>query len=99
MPKKIRLFTAIVCFVLFCGLTLAQEPVVNIDPHRHPNLREAQEFMVKANGCIALAQKDNRYDMRGHASKARSLLLEASQELKLAAEDANAADAQRDKHH
>jgi hypothetical protein len=45
--------------------------------------------MVKANEAIAAAQKDNRYDMHGHATKARELLAQASEELKATAEEAN----------
>lgn len=89
MTRKMQLLTSICSMVLFCVVTLAQEPVVNIDPHRHPNLAEAQRLMVKANEAIAVAQKDNRYDMHGHASKARQLLFQASEELKAAAEEAN----------
>jgi len=89
MTKKIQVVTAICCTVLFCGLTLAQEPVVNVDPRRHPHLAEAQRLMAKANAAIMEAQKDNRYDMHGHASKARQLLYDASVELKTAAEEAN----------
>lgn len=89
MKKAIRPLTAVCSVVLFCVAIVAQEPVVNIDPHRHPNLAEAQRLMVKANEAIALAQKDNRYDMHGHASKARQLLAQASEELKAAAEEAN----------
>ena len=89
MTRKMQLLTSICSMVLFCVATIAQEPVVNVDPHRHPNLAEAQRLMVKANEAIVVAQKDNRYDMHGHASKARQLLAEASEEVKRAAEDAN----------
>jgi hypothetical protein len=89
MTKRMQFLTAIWSMVLFCVVTLAQEPVVNVDPHRHPNLAEAQRLMVKANEAIANAQRDNRYDMHGHASKARQLLAQASEEVKAAAEDAN----------
>jgi hypothetical protein len=70
-------------------VTLAQEPVQNIDPHRHPNLAAAQHLIAEANNAIRTAQKDNRYDMHGHAQKARDLLAHAADELKSAAEDAN----------
>jgi hypothetical protein len=89
MTRKMQLLTSICSVVLFCVVTIAQEPVVNIDPHRHPNLAEAQRLMVKANEAIAVAQKDNRYDMHGHATRARQLLAQASEELKAAAEEAN----------
>jgi hypothetical protein len=36
-------------------------------------------------------RKTNKYDMGGHAEKARQHLVEANRELKLAAETANAA--------
>lgn len=91
MTRAIQLLTAVCSVVLLCVTIMAQEPVVNIDPHRHPNLAEAQRFIAKANEAIAVAQRDNRYDMHGHASKARQLLAEASEEVKAAAEDANAA--------
>ena len=57
--------------ILLCATTLVQEPVVDIDKAFHPNLAEAQRFVVEANRYVALAQKDNRYDMKDHAEKAR----------------------------
>ncbi len=89
MTKK---FTAILSVLLFCGAILAQEPMVDIDQNRHPNLFEAQRHIVEANRFVKEAQKDNRYDMKGHAEKARQLLAQANQELKLAAETANSVD-------
>jgi uncharacterized protein YbaP (TraB family) len=93
MRRNIRVFTAALGTLLFCGITLAQEPVVNIDKKIHPNLAQAQSLIAEANQYIATAQKDNRYDMKGNASRARQLLAQASQELKAAAEVANAANA------
>jgi len=75
--------------MLFYGATLAQEPVLDIDAKVHPNLADAQRDVVEANKAIALAQKDNRYDMKGHAEKARDLLVQVNNELKLAATAAN----------
>ncbi len=90
MTKKgIAINTVFGAVLLGTCLTLAQEPVQNIDGHRHPNLAEAQHLMSQANNYIITAQKDNRYDMHGHAQKARELLVQASEELKHAAEDAN----------
>ena len=91
MTKKALAFPAILVAALFCGVTLAQDPVVDIDPRLHPNLVQAQRSVVEANRFIAEAQKDNHYDMKGHAEKARALLVEVNRELKLAAEAANAA--------
>lgn len=91
MSKKMRLFTAILVAVLFCGVTVAQAPVIDISPKVHPNLAEAQRLVVQANRYIEKAQKANRGDMQGHAEKARQLLAQANQELKAAAEASNTA--------
>jgi len=95
MTKKTKLFSAILSAVFLCCVTLAQEPVQDIDKKIHPNLAEAQRFVVEANNAIATAQKDNRYDMKGHAEKARQLLAQVNLELKAAAEAANAAAAKK----
>jgi hypothetical protein len=87
MTKKVG---AILGVLLFCGVMISQEPVLNIDAKVHPNLYAAQRDVVDASHLIHVAQKDNRYDMHGHATRARQLLVEVNQELKLAAEDANA---------
>jgi hypothetical protein len=90
MTKKGVLINAMFSAALFCTCVMvAQDPVQNIERSRHPNLAEAQHLVAQANGFIAAAQKDNRYDMHGHAQKARELLAQANDELKRAAEDAN----------
>ena len=90
MARKRVLLNSMLGAALFCTcVTLAQEPVQDIDHHRHPNLAEAQHLLAQANNYIVTAQKDNRYDLHGHAQKARELLAQASDELKRAAEDAN----------
>lgn len=94
MKTKIFAYPALAAMLL-CGVTLAQEPVQDINPRNHPNLANAQKHVVEANQEISDAQKDNRYDMRGHAERARQLLVEVNRELKLAAEAANAANAKR----
>ena len=91
--KRTLVFPAILTAMLFCGATLAQEPVQDINPKIHPHLAAAQKYVVEANAAIQTAQKDNKYDMKDHAEKARQLLVEANKELKLAAEAANAAGA------
>ena len=91
MKKRILVFPAMLTAVLFSLVSLAQEPVLDIDQKVHPNLYEAQRHVIEANKYIATAQKDNHYDMKGHAEKARQLLVQVNNELKLAAEAANAA--------
>lgn len=95
MTKKTQKFVALMGSLLVCAVTLAQEPVANIDKKVHPNLAEAQRLMIQANQYLMTAQKDNKWDMKGHDEKARQLLQQASQEVKLAAEAANAAGAKK----
>jgi len=61
-----------------------------VSAERHPNLAAAQAFIHNAIDKISEAQKANKYDMRGHAAKAKQLLEEASREIWLAAQAANA---------
>jgi hypothetical protein len=88
MTKSIvRVFLAA---VLLCGgIAIAQRPVENINPHRHPNLAEAQRLSGEAFDKIVEAQRANEWDMDGHAQKAKELLEHANRGLKLAAEAAN----------
>ncbi|HLK33115.1 MAG TPA: hypothetical protein VKT29_08495 [Terriglobales bacterium] len=93
MTKRMRPLIAAIAAVLFCGITLAQEPVQDINKSMHPNLAEAQRLVAEANQYLIKAQKANRYDMQGHDQKARLLLAQANQEIKAAATVANAANA------
>jgi hypothetical protein len=90
MRRKIGVATALLTAVLFCGVTLAQEPVVNINKKDHPNLGEAQRLIAQASRYIDIAQGDKKVDMKGHAQKAKELLIQANLELKAAAEAADA---------
>ncbi len=76
--------------VLLCGgIALAEKPVQNINPQHHPNLAAAQRFSEQAYQKTVAAQQANEWDMEGHAQKAKELLEQANQQLKLAAEAAN----------
>jgi len=68
---------------------VAQRPVRNVSPDRHPNLAAAQRLSQEAWDRVVAAQKANEWDLGGHAQKAKELLAEVNQELKLAAETAN----------
>jgi hypothetical protein len=57
----------------------------------HPNLKAAHNKILMAIQAMERAQKANDYDMGGHAAKAESLLRQAEGEIRMAAEDANAA--------
>jgi len=89
MTKKSLLIAAAVCIAFFCsGVLFAQGPVVDIGS-RHGNLRAAQGFIVQAWQRINRAQRANDDQLGGHAQRAKDFLLQADEELKLAAETAN----------
>ena len=66
-----------------------EKPATNISDTKHPNLAKAQQLMDSAYAKILAAQKANDFAMKGHAAKAKTLLEQASAELKLAAQAAN----------
>jgi hypothetical protein len=88
-----RLLTAVLgSLLLIGGVSLAQnkEPVKNVSGARHPNIRAAQNAATNAYNKIIDAQKANEWDLKGHAQKAKELLEQVNNELKLAAEASNA---------
>jgi len=84
-----HLLRLLLCAALLCGIALAQKPVQNVNPQHHPNLAAAQRLSAQAYQKIVAAQEANEWDMQGHAQKAKELLDQANQQLKLAAEAAN----------
>ena len=91
--NKNRLLTAVLgSMLLLGGVGFAQrkEPVKNVSPTRHPNIARAQTQSQNAYNSIVAAQNANEWDLRGHAQKAKELLEQANNELKLAAEASNA---------
>ncbi len=75
--------------MLLSTIGVAQRPKENVNPAHHPNLAAAQRLAEQAFNRITDAQKANEWDMGGHAQKAKQLLDQANNELKLAAEAAN----------
>ncbi len=57
---------------------------------RHPNLAKAQTASRNAYNAVVAAQQANEWDLKGHAQKAKELLDQVNNELKLAAEASNA---------
>lgn len=86
---KTRLLGPIVVLLLLAFVLLAQPPVRNINPRRHPNLAAAQDLCRQAFEKIVAAQQANEWDMNGHAQKAKELLDQAGNELRQAATAAN----------
>lgn len=75
--------------LVLTGLALAQRPKEDISAGRHPNLAAAQRLSRQAWDRIVAAQQANEWDLQGHAQKAKNLLDQVNDELKLAAEAAN----------
>mgnify|MGYP000995956843 CR=1 FL=1 len=71
------------------GVAVAQRPKQNISEGRHPNLAAAQRLTEQAWRRVLDAQKANEWDLGGHAQKAKELLDQVNNELKLAAEASN----------
>jgi hypothetical protein len=78
-----------VCLALASGaIMFAQGTVVNIGT-RHGNLQAAQQYIVAAFQRIDDAQRANHGQLGGHAQRAKDLLAQADEELRLAADVAN----------
>jgi hypothetical protein len=68
---------------------MAQRPKENISPSLHPNLAAAQQLSEQAWQRIVAAQEANEWDLEGHAQRAKNLLDQVNNELKLAAKASN----------
>ena len=87
---RIRIFVAVLASLLVLGgVAIAQRPERDISKGRHPNLAAAQRLSQQAWERIVAAQEANEWDLAGHAQKAKNLLDEVNNELKLAAEASN----------
>ena len=92
MRRRNFILATIASTSVLCTIALAQAvrmPYVNIDCHRHGNLAAAQDDIVQAFNCISDAQRANGGQLGGHAERAKELLSEANEELRLAADVAN----------
>ncbi|MGD1073098.1 MAG: hypothetical protein ABSB15_23515 [Bryobacteraceae bacterium] len=92
MLKNRILTTAVGAALLIGGYAVAQQPAPkkNISAANHPNLAAAQRLTAQAFAKITAAQEANEFDLAGHAAKAKTLLDQANNELKQAAETSNA---------
>jgi hypothetical protein len=89
MMKPRILVTLLGSLLVIGSAAVAQAPKTNVSGARHPNLAAAQRLSLNAYDKIIAAQKANEWDMAGHAQKAKDLLDQANNELKLAAHAAN----------
>ena len=81
--------TSLVALLIGVGVAIGQ-PKENISKGLHPNLARAQRQSEAAYQSVTAAQQANEFDLGGHAAKAKQLLEEVNNELKLAAEQSNA---------
>ena len=88
MKTSIRIALA-VAVILSAGALNAQPPARDISAKRHPNLAAAERLSRQAWEKINAAQAANEWDLGGHAQKAKELLDQVNNELKMAAETAN----------
>ena len=87
---KPRIYAVAVSLILCLGgVAVAQRPKQNVSPGRHPNIAAAQRLSEQAWQRVLDAQKANEWDLAGHAQKAKELLDQVNNELKLAAEASN----------
>ena len=90
MRLKFAFTSAVLAAVIAgSGIVVAQAPVDNIDPAKHPHLSQAQHLVTQAAQQVRAAQQANRDLLGGHAAHALQLLDQANHELKMAAETAN----------
>lgn len=71
-------------------MAAAQAPVVTINPQQHGELAQAQSNLVQAYSDVVQAQRNNSSHLGGHAQRAKDLISQANEELRLAADRADA---------
>ena len=89
MIRIIKTSLVAVAVLAAAPAAFAQEPAQNISPSRHGNLAAAQALTKQAFDKMTDAQNANEYDLGGHAGRAKELLDQAANEMKLAALAAN----------
>jgi hypothetical protein len=90
MTRKNFILSGALSAAMFAGgFAIAQLPANNISAQRHPNLAAAQRLSTQAFERITQAQQANEFDMDGHAAKAKDLLDQANEQLRIATNYAN----------
>ena len=81
-----KALVAVASVLLLAGtVVFAERPVQNVNAVRYPNLAAAQKLCAEAFQKVSAAQQTKEGEMGGHAQKAKELLTQASEEMKLAA--------------
>jgi len=84
-----KIQTVVLCAVLAAAAAVSVSSIAGPEAH-HPNIQAARNDVNRAIERLHSAQKANEYDMGGHAAHAEQLLGQALEEMRLAAEAANA---------
>ncbi len=75
----------IVLSLVCAGVAYAQgAPTNTVDIKTHPNLFNTNVAIQNAFNIIVIAQEHNEFDKAGHATRAKNLLVQASQEVNAA---------------
>ncbi len=86
---KSHLIATILGALLTVGAVALAQPKRNVSAERHPNIAAAQQLSQEAYEKISAAQQANEFDMQGHAAKAKQLLEQVNNQLRMAATAAN----------
>jgi hypothetical protein len=89
IPKLVLVALIAISATACAPMQVAGEPVENVSPYRHGNLAAAQDLVRDAYDKLSDAQYANDAHLGGHAARAKELLREAGEEIKLAAITAN----------
>jgi len=82
-PRFFRPLVIALAIAAPLSLALAQKKKAD-GKYSHPNLMAADRLCSQAFTKLEAAQAANEYDLGGHAAKAKSLLKQAQDEIKLA---------------
>jgi len=80
--RFLRPFVLAVVVAAPLSLALAQKKTDG--KYAHPNLAAANKLCAQAYAKLEAAQVANEYDLGGHAKKAKELIKQAQEEIKLA---------------
>ena len=91
--KPLRIHVFLLLFALSISVAawaraVPSAPLKHKSPNSKPNLESTQHDLERAWGHIGAARKADEFDSEGHAAKARELINQAYQELRLAAQSA-----------
>jgi|HubBroStandDraft_6_1064221.scaffolds.fasta_scaffold222842_2 hypothetical protein len=91
MVRTSSMFRVFFVMALLCvGVMYAQtKPVNTVNPKVNPNIYNANVHILAAWDLVGVAQQQNNFDMANYAANAKTLLIEASNDLNMAAKVAD----------